>query len=120
MQGDIKVKRAYEDPEPGDGIRVLADRLWPRGLSKDKACIDIWIRDAAPSSDLRKAYHASGDYKAFREGYFAQLDVSEAAGDFVKRARGFLAHGPLTLVCASRDPQHSNASALKDWLEEQP
>ncbi|MDD7022945.1 MAG: DUF488 family protein [Aeromonadales bacterium] len=119
MKGDIRIKRAYEAPSPDDGARVLVDRLWPRGLAKDKAALDLWAKDIAPSNNLRKAYHATGDYEAFREAYFEEMRANPAAAGFAASARAFLAKGPLTLVCGSREPMRSNASVLKEWLEDQ-
>lgn len=119
MKGDIRIKRAYEAPSPDDGARVLVDRLWPRGLAKDKAALDLWAKDIAPSNDLRKAYHASGDYGAFREAYFDEMKANPAAAGFAASARAFLSKGALTLVCGSREPLRSNASVLKEWLEDQ-
>ncbi len=119
MKGDIRIKRAYEAPSTDDGTRVLVDRLWPRGLSKDKAALDLWARDIAPSNDLRKAYHASGDYGVFREAYFEEMKSNPAAQGFISSARAFLAKGPLTLVGGSREILKSNVSVLRDWLEEQ-
>jgi len=113
----IVVKRVYEKPAPADGKRVLVDRLWPRGLSKKQAAVDEWLRDLAPSNELRKWFHASPDaWAAFRKKYLKELSQPEAAtalGELYE-----LAHGRkrLTLLYASRIEDHNNAMVLKDLL----
>jgi uncharacterized protein YeaO (DUF488 family) len=112
------VKRVYEPPEAGDGARILVDRLWPRGIAKDKARIDLWLKDIAPSHELRKGFHGKPDaWDEFRAAYFAELDgvAAEAA---VKELRRLLRKGPVTLLYAARDEQRNNAVALKAWLEQ--
>lgn len=118
MEYEISVKRAYEAASESDGTRILVDRLWPRGLSRDKAKLDEWDKAIAPSPELRKAYHASGDYEKFKESYVKELDANEKTGAFLSKARAFLQKGPLTLVFGSKDPSHSNAQVLKEYLEE--
>ncbi|ALC15349.1 hypothetical protein DSOUD_0560 [Desulfuromonas soudanensis] len=113
----IFLKRAYEDPGPQDGLRVLVDRLWPRGVSKQEAAIDLWLKEIAPSSELRRSFaHDPARWEDFRKGYFAELD---GRPDLVEILREKSAAGPLTLVFAARDEERNNAVALKEYLENQ-
>jgi uncharacterized protein YeaO (DUF488 family) len=113
----LRLKRVYEAPEPGDGARILVDRLWPRGLAKDKARIDLWLKDIAPSDALRKRFHGHPDeWDVFREAYAAELE-GDAAQAAVSELLDRLAQGPVTLIYAARDESHNNAVALKAWLE---
>src|SRR5262249_33279606 len=96
---------------------ILVDRLWPRGIARDKARIDLWARDIAPSDALRKRFHARPEaWAAFRSAYFAELKsatAQAAAKDLLAR----LSAGPVTLLYAARDEQRNNAVALRSWLE---
>jgi uncharacterized protein YeaO (DUF488 family) len=113
----LRLKRVYEAPEPGDGTRILVDRLWPRGIAKDKARIDRWLKDIAPSDALRKRFHGHPDeWDVFREAYAAELE-GDAAQAAVSELLDRLAQGPVTLIYAARDESHNNAVALKAWLE---
>jgi uncharacterized protein YeaO (DUF488 family) len=113
----LAVKRVYEKPEAGDGTRILVDRLWPRGIAKDKAGIDLWLRDIAPSDALRKRFHGKpDDWDAFCAAYDSELRGAAAqavARDLLHRLR----KGPVTLLYAARDERRNNAVALKAWLE---
>ena len=111
----FKLKRAYEPPGPADGFRVLVDRLWPRGLTKERLRIDAWSKDVAPSTELRKWIHSDmSRWSEFRRLYFRELDSQpEAVADLRKRART----GKVTLVFAARDPKENHAAVLKDYLE---
>jgi len=111
----IAIKRIYEDAAKSDGQRVLVDRLWPRGVSKDKAALDDWAKDVAPSDDLRKWFgHDPEKWKEFRKRFKSELDDNEDAWKpLLERAR----NGDLTLVYAARDEEHNNAVALKAYLE---
>ena len=110
----IKLKRIYEVPAAGDGTRILVDRLWPRGIAKDKAKIDLWLKDIAPSDKLRRRFHGPPeDWEEFRKAYAAEL---KQAGEAVKALRGHLRKGTVTLLYAARDEEHNNAVALKQWL----
>jgi len=115
--GALALRRVYLPPDPGDGTRILVDRLWPRGIARDKARIDLWLKDIAPSDALRKRFHGKpDDWEAFRAAYAAELDAAPAraaAKDLLDRLRD----GPVTLLYAARDERHNNAVALKDWLE---
>ncbi len=113
----LVLKRVYQPPHPGDGTRILVDRLWPRGIAKDKARIDLWLKDIAPSDAWRKRFHGKpNDWGAFRAAYFAELEGAAAQAvtqDLLDRLRS----GPVTLLYASRNEQKNNAVALKAWLE---
>ncbi len=112
----LKIKRVYDPPAAADGARILVDRLWPRGLSKDKAKIDLWLKDIAPSDALRKKFHGKPDeWAAFCRAYAAELKEEEAQAA-AKTLRGYARKGTVTLLYASRDETHNNAAALKDWL----
>jgi uncharacterized protein YeaO (DUF488 family) len=110
------VRRVYEPPDDGDGTRILVDRLWPRGMTRDKARIDLWLKDIAPSDALRKRFHGKpDDWDAFREAYADELQsppCQAGADDLLHRLR----NGPVTLLYAARDERHNNAVALKAWL----
>lgn len=113
----IRVKRVYEPPGDEDGLRVLVDRLWPRGLSKDKARIDLWLKDLAPSDALRRRVHADpSEWEAFVADYHRELGA-EPARSAVAELRVRLAREPVTLLYAARDEDRNNATVLRDWLE---
>jgi len=110
------VKRIYDVPDTGDGTRILVDRLWPRGISRDKARIDLWLRDIAPSNTLRKRFHGNPDeWDAFLSAYFAEL-AGAAAREATAVLFERLKEGRVTLLYAARDEQRNNAVALKVWL----
>jgi uncharacterized protein YeaO (DUF488 family) len=114
----LAVKRVYQPPEDGDGTRILVDRLWPRGLTRDKARIDLWLKDIAPSDALRKRFHGRpDDWDAFRAAYATEL-AGAAAQAAVRELLDRLQNGPVTLLYAARDERHNNAVALKAWLEQ--
>jgi uncharacterized protein YeaO (DUF488 family) len=110
----IQIKRVYDERAAEDGERVLVDRLWPRGITKEQLQAE-WLRDVSPSNDLRKWAHTSGDYAGFRERYaeeLAQSPASEALEDLLARARA----GTLTLLFAAKDTEHNNAAVLREHL----
>ena len=115
---NLRIKRVYEPPDAADGVRVLVDRLWPRGLSRERAKIDLWLKEIAPSDALRRRFH--GDPSAwvdFKTAYYAELEqapAQSAVRDLLDR----LTRGPITLLFAARDESHNNAVALKEWLDE--
>jgi uncharacterized protein YeaO (DUF488 family) len=110
----IKVKRVYETPSAEDGRRLLVDRLWPRGLSKDKARVDEWLKDLAPSDGLRKWFgHDPDKWEEFQKRYFAELDEIP---DGRKRIHPEGQDGNITLLFAAKDLEHNNAVALKTYL----
>jgi uncharacterized protein YeaO (DUF488 family) len=113
----FRLKRVYEAPSHDDGTRVLVDRLWPRGLAKEKARIDLWLKDISPSDALRKRFHGHpDDWDAFLAAYFAEL-TGEAAQEAVRMVMERLKEGPVTLLYAARDEQRNNAVALLIWLD---
>jgi uncharacterized protein YeaO (DUF488 family) len=111
----IKLKRAYDPPSRNDGVRILVDRLWPRGLRRESARIDVWSKDIAPSDDLRKWFnHEPEKWGIFRKRYFAELDRQPDAIDMiVKMGR----KGTITLVYGSKEERYNNAVALKEYVE---
>jgi uncharacterized protein YeaO (DUF488 family) len=117
---EVRVRRVYEPKEDGDGTRVLVDRLWPRGESKEKAAIDRWLKDITPSNELRDWYHqdrTATRYDAFVERYRAELADpahTAAVGELVELVR---AGGPVTLVTAVKDVPHSHVPVIVDQLE---
>jgi len=116
MAKTIKLKRVYEAPAASDGTRILVDRLWPRGIAKDKAKVDLWLKVIAPSDVLRKRFHGHPeDWDDFREAYAAELKGEEAQAA-VTALRGRLRARTVTLLYAARDEEHNNAVALKQWL----
>jgi uncharacterized protein YeaO (DUF488 family) len=116
----IRIRRVYDDPTAEDGTRVLVDRLWPRGLSKEAANLADWIKAAAPSTELRRWYgHDPDKFSQFRARYRAEL-AAPASRPAVAQLRRLAAERPLTLLTASRDIDHSHAAVLADVLEESP
>ena len=111
----IQIKRVYEPSDAGDGRRVLVDRLWPRGLSKEKAKVDFWAREIAPSNALRHWYgHDPDKWPEFKTRYFAELDANP---DGVAEFRRQMGDGPVTFVFASKEPRLNNAFAVKEYVE---
>jgi uncharacterized protein YeaO (DUF488 family) len=114
----IMVKRVYERATPSDGTRILVDRLWPRGLSKEKASVRAWLRELAPSDTLRKWFHARPEaWPTFRKRYLKELMRDEAAGALEQLYRLAGKHRRMTLLFASRNEKHNNAVVLKQLLE---
>ena len=114
----VQVRRVYDEPAPGDGSRVLVDRVWPRGLRKDAAVLDEWLKDVAPSTGLRKWYgHDPAKFEEFRRRYAVEL-----AGAAQRAALGKLRQvsGPLTLLTATKDVEHSQAAVLAQLLRAEP
>ena len=113
----FRIKRIYAAPEAGDGARVLVDRLWPRGITKEKAALDLWLKDVSPSDGLRKRVHGDPDgWRVFLVDYAAEL-AREPAASAVKKLLDMAAKGPVTLLYAARDETRNNAVALRDWLQ---
>jgi uncharacterized protein YeaO (DUF488 family) len=114
----VRVKRVYDQPSKEDGVRVLVDRLWPRGLTKEAAQIRHWMKDLAPSDELRKWYHANeGAWAMFRKRYLKELANEEAVAAVEKLHRLAAGKRQLTLVYASRNTERNNATVLKELLE---
>jgi uncharacterized protein YeaO (DUF488 family) len=113
----ILLKRAYDPAEAADGQRFLVDRLWPRGVKKTALPLDAWLKQLAPGDELRRWYgHQPDRWPAFLSRYKAELDQHDGAFQtLLEAARG----GDITLITATRDLEHSNAAALKQFLEEQ-
>ena len=112
---DIKIKRAYEPSDKEDGLRILVDRLWPRGLTKKKASVDLWLKDIAPSTDLRKWFgHDPDKWKQFQIRY--RMELRERKDD-LKLLQQKIREQIVTLVYAARDEEHNEASVLKKILE---
>jgi uncharacterized protein YeaO (DUF488 family) len=116
QQVSVALKRAYDEPAASDGTRVLVERLWPRGLSKERAHIDLWLKDVAPSTELRQWFHHDPQkFPEFRCRYQAELQ-SEAAQEALTKLREIAKQGQLTLVFATHDAAYSNAVVLRDLL----
>ncbi|MCX5205124.1 DUF488 family protein [Streptomyces sp. NBC_00237] len=113
-----QVRRVYDPPEPGDGRRVLVDRLWPRGVSKERAAVDEWLKDATPSNGLRSALHAGElDFAEFRDRYRAEL-AEPGPAQAVERLLEMARAGTVTLVTAVQDPGRSHVPVLVELLEQ--
>lgn len=114
----IHLKRAYEEPSSGDGVRILVERLWPRGLTKERAAVDVWLKAVAPSPELRRWFgHDPARWEEFQKRYWAELDANP---DAVAELRGKARAGPVTFIYAARDEQHNGALALKEYLRRHP
>ena len=112
----IALKRVYVEPEPGDGTRVLVDRLWPRGLSKERAHIDLWLKEIAPSNELRKWFgHDPEKFAEFRRRYVAEL-ASETGQEAVAKLRDMARRELFKLLFAAHDTEHNNAVVLRELL----
>lgn len=113
----IQLKRIYEPAAPGDGVRILVDRLWPRGISKEKASLDLWLKDIAPSTALRQWFgHDPAKWQEFRKRYNKELtEHPEAVATLKEKMR----QGKVTLLYGARDTEHNEAVVLKDYLEKQ-
>lgn len=111
----ITIKRVYEPPSPEDGRRILVDRLWPRGISKEKGKIDHWAKDIAPSNELRRWYkHDPAKWDEFRRRYFEELDSAPVA---VGSLRDSMGGGKVTFLYSSKERELNNAVALREYLE---
>src|ERR1051325_4855193 len=111
----IQLKRAYEIPSRLDGLGILVERLWPRGLTKEKAALDLWLKDVAPSPQLRKWFgHDPAKWKQFEKRYWKELQAQTDAIGLLKRKSR---RGTVTLVYAAHDEEHNGALALKEFLE---
>ncbi len=111
---EIRVKRIYEPPEPTDGYRVLVDRLWPRGVSREGTFIDVWMREVAPSSELRRWFgHDASRWQEFKRRYAVELGTRQ---DLVAEILALARDRPVTLLYSARDPDHNQAIALAEYL----
>jgi len=108
----IKIKRVYEKPDKEDGFRILVDRLWPHGLTKEKASVDLWLKDIAPSTELRKWFgHDPEKWKEFRKRYNEELKKNEEQVSLLKDQ---IKKGTVTLVYGAKDEEHNEALVLKE------
>lgn len=113
-QLEIELKRVYEPKGATDGLRILVDRLWPRGLSKEQAAVDRWLRDLAPSTELRRWFgHDPARWDEFRRRYVGEL---QEHGDLLEEVRSLARRGRVTLLYAARDEAHNDAVALRELL----
>ena len=117
---ELRTKRIYDTPSGEDGFRVLVDRLWPRGISKERAALSAWWKDIAPSSELRKWFgHKAEHFEEFTEKYWLELSMGEAAPIHTKEAAAHLAGGEnVTLLYGAKDPEINHACVLRRWMTE--
>ncbi len=112
----VRIKRIYDPPAAGDGRRLLVDRLWPRGVAKEEAAIDEWLKEIAPSNTLRKWFgHDPARWEEFRQRYREEL---QGHRELLEQLRCNAAQGDITLLFAAKDLEHNNAVVLKEILEE--
>lgn len=113
---NIRIKRIYEASSDADGFRVLVDRLWPRGIKKENAGIDLWEKNIAPSAELRKWYgHDPEKFEEFKARYKEELNANPETEEFLKMIE---AHDTVTFLFSAKDAEHSNAAVLADWTRE--
>jgi len=111
---NVKIKHVYEQPGREDGTRILVDRLWPRGLTKEKAKVDLWLKEIAPSTELRKWFgHESDKWNEFQTRYRAELRKNKEPLSLLRKAA---AKEPITLLFAARDEEHNEAIVLQKFL----
>jgi uncharacterized protein YeaO (DUF488 family) len=111
----VRVKRVYEEPDKVDGFRILVDRLWPRGLTRQRAAVDLWLKEIAPSTELRKWFgHDPEKWQEFRRRYRAEV---KKRPNEVKLIRSKAEEGPVTLLYGARDQKHNQAIALQELLK---
>ena len=116
----ILIKRIYTPVEPGDGYRVLVDRLWPRGMAKTRTCLDEWNKNIAPTSSLRQWFgHQPERFPKFTQDYTAELDQNAEAHAIVIKCRDLLKKSPVTLLYSAKDEVYNHAIVLQYWLKEQ-
>jgi uncharacterized protein YeaO (DUF488 family) len=115
MANNVRIKRVYESATKNDGVRVLVDRVWPRGITKEKAALDLWLKEIAPSTGLRKWFgHDPARWDEFRKRYHQELDGNTEA---VAQLKELIAKGPVTLLYSAHDAEHNQAVALLDYLK---
>jgi len=113
----IRVRRVQEDPSPDDGLRVLVDRLWPRGMTKERAAVDVWLKEVAPSTELRRRFHGEHiAFATFAADYARELDDNPALGELRDLVAG---HDEVTLLYAARDTEQNHALLLRDRLADE-
>ena len=115
VKHELNLKRVYEAPHKDDGTRILVDRLWPRGLTKEKAKVDLWLKEIAPSTGLRKWFgHDPKKWRSFRKRYETEL---KDHADEIKLLKSKVKEGTVTLIYGARDQEHNEALVLKQFLE---
>ena len=116
MKKEVKIKRIYEAYQRSDGFRILVDRLWPRGIKKETAHIDAWMKEVAPSTALRNWFnHQPEHWEKFRERYLAELAKSEAAGELLQCVKS---HPTVSLLYGARDEEHNQAVVLRQYIND--
>jgi len=111
---NIQLKRIYEDGSKDDGYRILVDRLWPRGFTKEKAALDLWLKEIAPSNELRKWFgHDPDKWKEFQKKYRQELKQNKEAVEILK---DYIQKGNVTLLYAAKDEEHNEAQVIKDFI----
>ena len=111
----VKLKRVYEEPSESDGTRILVDRLWPRGLTKEKAKVDVWLKEIAPSTELRKWFnHEPSKWPEFKKRYQAEMSNNTEVLSALKK---HLANGKATIVYGAKDEEHNDAVVIKQYLD---
>jgi uncharacterized protein YeaO (DUF488 family) len=114
---NVQIKRVYEEPSTSDGKRILIDRLWPRGLTKEKAKVDLWLKEIAPSTELRQWFgHDPSKWNEFKKRYHDELKKNN---EVVSKLTGLLKNSKVTLVYGAKDEEHNDAIVLKDYLEKE-
>lgn len=117
MTQNLQIKRIYEPPAPCDGYRILIDRLWPRGMSKERAQIDLWIKEIAPSTELRKWFsHQPERFYPFREKYLLELQADSLRKKRVEWLKNMSLFNTVTLLYAANDPEHNHAVVLYELI----
>jgi uncharacterized protein YeaO (DUF488 family) len=114
----VKIKRVYAQPDKEDGTRILVDRLWPRGLTKEKAAVDLWLKEIAPSTELRKWFgHDPEKWTEFKKRYRAELAKND---EQIATLKEHLKKGPVTLVYGAKDEEHNEALVLQEYVNHKP
>jgi uncharacterized protein YeaO (DUF488 family) len=114
----IRIKRIYDPVEPGDGYRILVDRLWPRGMRKEQAALDQWAKSITPSTEIRKEFHHDpSSFSEFRQKYLFELENNPESEAFRRQVLEKLHDGPVTLLYGAKDREVNHATVLKEWLE---
>ena len=118
MSENLKIKRVYEDASKKDGYRILVDRIWPRGVSKEEAKLDKWWKEIAPSDDTRKTFdHEPDKFDEFKNNYFNELDQNEETEHFIQLVDKELDKGTVTLLYGAKDKKYNQAVVLKEYIE---
>ena len=114
----LRIKRIYEDPEDSDGYRILVDKLWPRGISMERAKLDYWAKELAPTDETRKAFnHEEEKFEVFKTDYLKELEKNREARKFLTRLKEKLASGNVSLLYGAKNERYNQAIVLKEWLE---